>query len=160
MFKKLYLLILLSLTTTILTSTKIEARIKVDAKNNWEIVYNDFDPKTHYVATAYYTDSLNETGWDKLSISTNPIFRDEIQAEGAGRLEGELTKERIYYHYLNAKDSIIINEKMAQFLDDQENFLDNRISGPLLQTGRFGSFFQVPKYHLSFGFTKTSLTVL
>ena len=123
MFKKLYLLILLSLTTTILTSTKIEARIKVDAKNNWEIVYNDFDPKTHYVATAYYTDSLNETGWDKLSISTNPIFRDEIQAEGAGRLEGELTKERIYYHYLNAKDSIIINEKMAQFLDDQEAFV-------------------------------------
>ena len=80
-------------------------------------------PNGNYVATAFYTDSLLEVGWDKLSISTNPIYKDEIQAEFAGRLEGALTKDRIYNYYLNLKDDLIINENISKFLEDQENFV-------------------------------------
>ena len=92
-----YIVVILFLTfyciiSSITSSTKTEARIKLNAQNAWEIVYQNFDPNENYVATAFYTDSLLEIGWDKLSIRTNPLYRDEIQAEGAGRLEGALTK--------------------------------------------------------------------
>ena len=127
MFSRLYLFIIISYISFILSSTKIEARIKLNSQNTWEIIYSDFVPTENYVATAYYTDSLLEIGWDKLSISTNSIFKDEIQAEGAGRLEGALTKDRIYNYYLNLKDEIEINEQMSKFLEDQEAFVFNSV---------------------------------
>ena len=123
MFPKIISLSFLFLISSIVSYQKIEVRIKVDSANNWEIVYSDFSPTEHYVATAYYTDSLVDLGWDKLSIKTNSIFRDEIQAEGAGRLEGVLTKDRIYNHYLNLKGQIPINEKIKIFFDEQEKFV-------------------------------------
>ena len=88
-----------------------------------EIVYNDFRDEDIYVATAYYTDSLLEVGWDKLAITTNSIFSDEIQAEAAGRLEGELTKYRIYDHYLNIVEDFPTNDKVSEFLEKQESFV-------------------------------------
>ena len=123
MFPKIISLSFLFLISSIVSYQKIEVRIKVDSANNWEIVYSDFSPTEHYVATAYYTDSIVDLGWDKLSIKTNSIFRDEIQAEGAGRLEGALTKDRIYNHYLNLKGQIPINEKIKNFFDEQEKFV-------------------------------------
>ena len=126
-FNSFLLIILLSIFTLISSSSKIEARIKINGQNNWEIVYNNFQDTENYVATAYYNNSLEETGWDKLSISTNSLFKDEIQAEGAGRLEGSLTKERIYYHYLNLKDDFIINSNISKFFEDQENFVFNSV---------------------------------
>ena len=106
---------------------RIEARIKVDAKKNWTIVYSDFKEEDIYVATAFYTDSLLQDGWDKLAITTNSIFSDELQAEAAGRLEGELTKERIYNHYLNLKDEINMTQNITEFLEKQENFVFDEI---------------------------------
>ena len=111
------------LISSIISSTKIEARIKINAQNVWEIVYQNFDPAENYVATAFYTDSLLEIGWDKLSIRTNPLYRDEIQAEGAGRLEGALTKERIYNFFLNLEQEVDINERISKFFEDQEAFV-------------------------------------
>ena len=123
MISKLYFLSLIFLFSSIFCSTKIEARIKLNAQNIWEIVYNNFSEAENYVATAYYTDSLLEIGWDKLSIKTNSIYSDEIQAEAAGRLEGALTKDRIYYFYLNLKDDMIISENISKFLEEQEAFV-------------------------------------
>ena len=115
-------LILIALLYQIKTE-RIEARIKVDSKNNWKIIYSNFQDEDIYVATAFYTDSYLEIGWDKLAISTNSMFSDEIQAEAAGRLEGELTKERIYNLYLNIKDDYPINDKISEFLEKQESFV-------------------------------------
>ena len=115
-------LILIALLSPISTD-RIEARIKVNSKNNWEVIYSNFKDEDIYVATAFYTDSYSETGWDKLAITTNSMFSDEIQAEAAGRLEGELTKDRIYTHYLNIKDDYIIDDKISDFLEKQESFV-------------------------------------
>ena len=122
-----FLTIISLLISSIISSNKTEARIKFTAQQNWEIVYQDFDPNENYVATAFYTDSLLEVGWDKLSISTNDIYKDEIQAEGAGRLEAALTKDRIYDFYLNLKEEIKITEQISKFLEDQENFVINSV---------------------------------
>ena len=123
MSSKILILTFCCLISSIISSTKIEARIKINAQNVWEIVYQNFDPSENYVATAFYTDSLLEIGWDKLSIRTNPLYRDEIQAEGAGRLEGALTKERIYNFFLNLEQEVDINEKISKFFEDQEAFV-------------------------------------
>ena len=117
-----YFLLLITLFSLIVTE-RIEARIKVDSKKNWQIVYSDFKDEDIYVATAYYTNSLSEVGWDKLAITTNSIFNDELQAEAAGRLEGELTKDRIYFHYLNLKDDFPISDDVSEFLEKQESFV-------------------------------------
>jgi hypothetical protein len=120
--------IILTATLFLLIKTeKIEARIKVDGKNNWEVVYSNFKDEDIYVAKAYYTDSLLEIGWDKLAITTNSMFSDELQAEAAGRLEGELTNERIYYHFLNVKDDAEIDDKISEFLEKQESFVFDSI---------------------------------
>ena len=123
MSSKILILTFCCLISSIISSTKIEARIKINAQNVWEIVYQNFDPAENYVATAFYTDSLLEIGWDKLSIRTNPLYRDEIQAEGAGRLEGALTKERIYNFFLNLEQEVDINERISKFFEDQEAFV-------------------------------------
>ena len=127
MSSRLYFIIFLSLISSILSSTKIEARIKVNSQNKWEIIYSEFDPNENFVATAFYTDSLLEDGWDKLSITTNSIYKDEIQAEGAGRLEGALTKDRIYDYFLNLQNEIEINENISIFLQEQEAFVINSV---------------------------------
>ena len=122
MFPKI-LFTFICLISLITTAEQIEARIKVDAQDNWEIVYNNFSETEHYVARALYTNSSMENGWDKLSISTNPIFKDEIQAEGAGRLEAALTLEKIYYFHLNVKELAPLNKNISQFFEDQEKFV-------------------------------------
>ena len=122
-----YFLLVLLIILSLVHSDKIEARIKIDGKNNWEVVYSNFKDEDIYVATAFYTNSLLEVGWDKLAITTNSMFSDELQAEAAGRLEGELTSERIYYHYLNIKDDFPIDEKISDFLEKQESFVYDSI---------------------------------
>ena len=123
----LYFSLLLFILISQVFTSKIEARIKVDAKKNWEIVYTDFKEEENYVARAFYTDSLLDIGWDKLAISTNSMFSDELQAEAAGRLEGELTSSRIYYHFLNVKNDYPIDDKISEFLDKQESFVFDSI---------------------------------
>ena len=135
--KNISLLFLLILLLSYIKTEKIEARIKVDAKNNWSVKYSDFKDEEIYVATAFYTNSLSETGWDKLAITTNSMFSDELQAEAAGRLEGELTKERIYYHYLNLKDDYVIDDNITKFFTQQEAFVfdfikENKKSDPIM----------------------------
>ena len=121
--KKEFLFVLLIITFSAVNTEKIEARIKLNGKNEWEIVYNNFTDEDIYVAQAFYTDSLPETGWDKLSISTNSMFNDELQAEAAGRLEGELTQDRIFNHYSNLKGEYNISENISDFFQKQESFV-------------------------------------
>ena len=135
--KNFYIIFILTLLFSHVGSEKIEARIKVDSKNNWKIIYSDFSDEEIYVATAFYTNSLLETGWDKLAITTNSMFSDELQAEAAGRLEGELTKDRIYYHHLNLRDDYEIDDDLSEFFIQQEAFVfdfikENQKSDPMM----------------------------
>ena len=103
---------------------EIEARIRIDGKGEWIIENGPFDEEYLYVATAFYTPNLSEVGWDFLSITTNNNFNDELQAEGAGRLEASLTKERIFNHYTNMLSTAgPLKEKTANFFKKQEEFL-------------------------------------
>ena len=100
-----------------------EARIRIDGKNNWVI---DRQPSEEYlyIATAYYSPGINESGWDFLSITTNNQFSDELQAEAAGRLEASLTKNKIYTHYTNMLSTAgHLKNDTAQFFIRQEEFL-------------------------------------
>ncbi len=105
-------------------SKKIEGRIRIDNEKNWIIETENFSSDNLYVATAYYNPLLDESGWDILHLTTNKIFSDEIQAEGAGRLEASLTKERIFNHYTNAKSSNgILTDKVKDFFEKQEEYI-------------------------------------
>ena len=117
----LYLFFLIS---KLIKSKEIEGRIRLDNQNNWIIETENFSSDNLYIATAFYDPSLNEKGWDTLHLKTNKIFSDEIQAEGAGRLEASLTKERIFNHYTNAKSSNgIITDKVKDFFEKQEKYI-------------------------------------
>ena len=117
----LYLFFLIS---KLIKSKEIEGRIRLDNQNHWIIETENFSSDNLYIATAFYDPSLNEKGWDTLHLTTNKIFSDEIQAEGAGRLEASLTKERIFNHYTNAKSSNgIITDKVKDFFEKQEKYI-------------------------------------
>ena len=105
----------------IILNEEIEGRIRLDLEGKYIIETSNFSSEHLYIATAYYNPLLNEKGWDTLSLTTNKIFSDEIQAESAGRLEGSLTKNRIYNHYLNAKSSNgNLTDKDKKFFIEQE----------------------------------------
>ena len=100
-----------------------EARIRIDGKNEWKIERQPSEEYL-YIATAYYSPGINESGWDFLSITTNNQFSDELQAEAAGRLEASLTKDKIYTHYTNMLSTAgHLKNDTAQFFIRQEEFL-------------------------------------
>ena len=103
---------------------EIEARIRIDGKKQWIIENGTFIEDYLYVATAFYTPSLSEVGWDFLSITTNNNFNDELQAEAAGRLEAYLTKERIFSHYTNMLSTAgPLKNETKNFFKRQEEYL-------------------------------------
>ena len=109
------------------TAEEIEGRIRIDGKRNWIVEIGTFSDEFSYIATAFYTPGLSENGWDFLSITTNNIFSDELQAEAAGRLEASLTKGRIYNHYLNMLSTTgHLSENTTNFFRKQEEFLLSR----------------------------------
>ena len=103
-------------------SYELEARIYLTSSNEYIIETSNFSSSI-YTAVVYYNYTLEKKGWDTLSIKTNKIFSDEIQMESAGRLEGYLTRKRIYNHYINCKFFIDIRDKSYNFLVAQENFI-------------------------------------
>ena len=48
------------------------------------------------MATAWFTNAINETGWSYLNVSTNGDFDNYDQAYAAGFVEGYLTQHLIY----------------------------------------------------------------
>ena len=103
---------------------EIEARIRLVGESQWIIDKAPFSEQYRYIATAFYTIGLEETGWDFLSITTNNFFDDKIQAEAAGRLEASLTKDRIYNHYQNMLSTARnLDNDTYNFFKRQEEYL-------------------------------------
>ncbi|XP_067299089.1 putative phospholipase B-like 2 isoform X2 [Pseudorasbora parva] len=57
--------------------------------------------QTGAVAVANFTNDINNTGWAYLEVSTNGAYNDSLQAYSAGFLEGSLTRQLIYQHWMN-----------------------------------------------------------
>jgi hypothetical protein len=57
-------------------------------------------------AYGWFTEELLSTGWNYLSVESNPEFSDEVQARAAGFLEGALT--------VNAMQSVIQQHNMRK----------------------------------------------
>ena len=126
---KYILFLLFSIFVKINSATEIEARIRLVGKNQWTIEEAPFLEEHLYIATAFYTPNLEETGWDFLSITTNNFYDDKLQAEAAGRLEGSLTKKRIYNHYRNMISSAgHLKEDTYNFFKRQEEYLKSKKS--------------------------------
>lgn len=53
------------------------------------------------VARAHYDPHIQETGWAVLRVETQEEYADQVQAFAAGLLEGALTWQMIYWHWLN-----------------------------------------------------------
>jgi hypothetical protein len=56
------------------------------------------------VAHATFTDSLNETGFHHITITTNPSYPSQSQLLCAGFVDGYLTQHRVYERFLLYKD--------------------------------------------------------
>ena len=52
-----------------------------------------------WVARGNFSNNQLETGWLHLTIDSNPMVSNKLQAEGAGLVEGFLTKEQITRYY-------------------------------------------------------------
>ena len=85
------------------------------------------------VASAIYNITYEKIGWDYLSISSyikkDNKYNDSIKAYAMGYLEGVLTKDRIYSHYINfAKYFLSPYESMPQAIEAFYNILTNNIN--------------------------------
>ena len=119
-----FLFLIISIISSIKSAQEIEGRIRIDGKRNWIIETEKFSEDYNYIASAYYTPNLSEVGWDFLSITTNNMFSDELQAEASGRLEASLTKDRIYNHYINMISTAgHLDSQVANFFIKQEEYL-------------------------------------
>jgi hypothetical protein len=84
------------------------------------------------LATANYTNRINETGWAFLDLATNGEWPDKVQAFGAGYIEGYLTSELLYMHYQNTvvgrcEGKEAVCGKVADWLDRNHKWIRTKI---------------------------------
>jgi len=86
---------------------------------------------TNAVAYATYTPTLYTDGWDKLAITTNNKFEDNISAYAAGYLEGVLTNKHIHNHFLNVsadmwKETGKMPDNVREFFVKHREYINNQ----------------------------------
>ena len=84
------------------------------------------------LATANYTNRINQTGWAFLDLATNPEMPDKLQAFGAGYIEGYLTSELLYMHYENTvvgrcEGKEAVCAKVDEWLDRNHQWVRTKI---------------------------------
>eukprot|EP01029_Cantina_marsupialis_P023820 TRINITY_DN60013_c0_g1_i1.p1 TRINITY_DN60013_c0_g1~~TRINITY_DN60013_c0_g1_i1.p1 ORF type:complete len:1527 (-),score=489.88 TRINITY_DN60013_c0_g1_i1:695-5275(-) len=77
------------------------------ATNTYSITYDTMENKGSALAHAYYEDTIQDIGFAKLHVHTNPMYADEDTMYCAGLLEGDLTHKRIKSHFTMFKDSTL-----------------------------------------------------
>ncbi|CAG5004577.1 unnamed protein product [Parnassius apollo] len=81
-----------------------------------------------YVARATYKNEINTTGWAFLELHTSEDATDEKQAYAAGYLEGFLTRDLIWMHWLNMLKGYCYNKTdvcglIEEFIDKNEEYI-------------------------------------
>ena len=84
------------------------------------------------LATANYTNQINQTGWAFLDLATNDQWADKLQAFGAGYIEGYLTHELLDMHYQNTvvgrcEGKEAVCEKVADWIDKNHQWIRLKI---------------------------------
>jgi hypothetical protein len=128
--KKLIFLSLLSLTVckSILNAETNEEEISASI---YHLEGDKFEIKYQYdvnaIAYAKYKKSLLTTGWDFLSVSSSlnqdEKYTDDLRAYAFGYLEGYITAERIWSHYINTKQYYLY-EKKGEIPENLREFID------------------------------------
>jgi hypothetical protein len=102
---------------------EISASIYPKDAGSYEIKFF-YDPTS--IAYAKYKKSLHSSGWDFLTLSSNiekdNKYSDEMKAYASGYLEGYLTHERIWNHFLNTKQ-YYLKEKNLNIPENLKNFI-------------------------------------
>jgi hypothetical protein len=87
---------------------------------------------TTTLATANYTNMINQTGWAYLDLATNDIWPDKLQAFGAGYIEGYLTSEVLSMQYQNTvvgqcegKEKVC--QKVADWMEANHKWIRSKI---------------------------------
>ncbi|RWS17237.1 putative phospholipase B-like 2 [Dinothrombium tinctorium] len=111
---------------------------RVDAKFDSErnLVYLTDHQQTalsqDVIATGFYENSINETGWSLLEVTTSPNASDSLQAYAAGLVEGSLTRELIEMHWQNTIGNYCHNQqdycyKLDKFLKRNFKFISKKV---------------------------------
>lgn len=116
--------------------------VVLDQDSQTLVVKNDVTED--FVAVGFFQNSMNESGWSKLHVTTNGVYDDMLQAEAAGIAEGYLTADHISMTYQNTLNGYCVNEKdycekLEQFLDDNAKWASEQI---LLKTNLMSSYWQ------------------
>lgn len=119
------------------TFNSIDASITFSNITNSLRFYNSSNPKIQkdekIIAQAHYNASLDQIGWSKLYIQTNPEVDESILSYSAGYLEGVLTCRQILNFYNNLYN-IHINEeeiylkKVLNFFSEIQDYINNKTS--------------------------------
>jgi len=86
------------------------------------------------VAWAGYAgyDTYLQCGWSYLSIETNGLYPDEVQAAGAGYLEGQITKDMIWDYWQNLNALFTTNPPLPSglvgFLAQQQAYITKQVN--------------------------------
>eukprot|EP01123_Difflugia_compressa_P005486 TRINITY_DN172_c0_g1_i5.p1 TRINITY_DN172_c0_g1~~TRINITY_DN172_c0_g1_i5.p1 ORF type:complete len:523 (+),score=92.62 TRINITY_DN172_c0_g1_i5:74-1642(+) len=84
-------------------------------------------PGTGGIAVATYSIQQTVTGWDYLSIITERIQPDSIQAYAAGFIEGALTYKSIYNAWLTTNATQTMSNDVAAFVLAQDQWVRNQV---------------------------------
>ncbi|XP_075982708.1 putative phospholipase B-like 2 [Anticarsia gemmatalis] len=88
-------------------------------------------PDVH-VARATYSNEINSTGWAFLELHTSASSPDEKQAYAAGFLEGFLTRDLIWMHWVNMLRGYCYNKTdvcglIEEFVDINEDYISSMV---------------------------------
>ncbi|XP_019646656.1 PREDICTED: putative phospholipase B-like 2 [Branchiostoma belcheri] len=82
---------------------------------------------TGAAAWANFTDRISSTGWSFLTVTTNEKYNDSVQAYAAGLVEGYLTRDHMYNHWLNTVGAAFCSSK-STFCKNLESFLKTNLA--------------------------------
>jgi hypothetical protein len=86
------------------------------------------EPGSGGVADAVYAPTMNETGWDVLSISTDSTLPNEDQAYAAGYIEGIVTTKSIWNAWKAFVVQVPSDPKLATFATQQDSWLRAQVA--------------------------------
>ena len=91
-----------------------------DNQFHFQPVYN-----TNGVAYGSFSDEMEQTGWGKLTIKTNPVYSNDNQSYAAGMLEGILTQKRIFQMYTNLYHDFSASTQLSHFIDENIKYMES-----------------------------------
>ncbi|CAJ0917165.1 unnamed protein product, partial [Mesorhabditis belari] len=95
--------------------------------NDYSIFHADKYRCYNPIATAFFKNSINTTGWSFLEIETSAKYDPKVQAYAAGYLEGVLTRRLIEHHIHNVMSTYCIGRvdycrKLREFMDENHKW--------------------------------------